>query len=156
MDAEKTPFTPKQERFCLEYMTDLNATQAAKRAGYSPRNAHRIASGLLKNPHIKARVQALQAGRAERVGLTQDWVIGKLRDVVERAMGGAPVLDKDGKPTGEWRFEGFMAIKALELIGKHLGMFLEAPDPEGRLPDKAAAHFRQLLALKDSNAPDPH
>lgn len=71
--------TAKQDRFCLEYVIDLNATQAAIRAGYSARTAYSIAEENLKKPAIKVRIQELQAEIAERNKLKADDVIQELR-----------------------------------------------------------------------------
>ena len=62
--------------------------------------------------------------------LTREWVIGRLMANVERAMQGTPVLDKWGEPTGAYRYEGSIANKALELLGKEIGMFKDAKRPE--------------------------
>ncbi|AFY95482.1 terminase small subunit [Chamaesiphon minutus] len=70
--------TPKQERFCQEYIIDLNATQAATRAGYSVKTANQQAARMLTNVNIQARIAQLQEQRQERTQLTQDEVIDEL------------------------------------------------------------------------------
>ncbi len=52
--------TPRQEKFCVEYLIDLNATQAAIRAGYSEKTAYSMGQRLLKNVEIKSRIKELQ------------------------------------------------------------------------------------------------
>jgi hypothetical protein len=69
-------------------------------------------------------------GEAAGVALTRKWVIEKLMANAERAMQGEPVLDKWGVPTGVYRYEGGVANKALELLGKGLGMFKNTKPPE--------------------------
>ena len=64
--------TPKQERFCQEYMIDLNATQAAIRAGYSEHTANEIGSQNLAKIQIKERIAELQGKAAERHAITLD------------------------------------------------------------------------------------
>jgi phage terminase small subunit len=64
--------TPKQERFCQEYLIDLNATQSAIRAGYSARSADVRGSENLRNPHIQSRIEELQEQRQERTQIKQD------------------------------------------------------------------------------------
>jgi phage terminase small subunit len=59
------------------------------------------------------------------VGLDRAWVLGQLRANAERAMQTTPVLDAKGQPTGEYRWDGSVANRALELLGKELGMFIE-------------------------------
>jgi phage terminase small subunit len=70
-----TKLTAKQDRFCSEYMVDLNATQAAIRAGYSKKTANRIGPENLSKPVIKDRVQTLMKGLQEATGITARRVI---------------------------------------------------------------------------------
>jgi phage terminase small subunit len=70
--------TPKQERFVEEYLIDLNATQAAIRAGYSQRTASSIGEENLRKPEISAAIQAAKAARTERTHITQDRVLQEL------------------------------------------------------------------------------
>ncbi len=70
-----------------------------------------------------ARMTALQT-EAKKTGLNKAWVLEQLRTNYERAMQAEPVI-REGQPTGEFRYEGSVANKALELIGKELGMFIE-------------------------------
>jgi len=72
--------TDKQERFCQEYIIDLNATQAAIRAGYSKNTAQEIGSENLSKPIIQARVSELKESRLERTTLTQDEVLEELKN----------------------------------------------------------------------------
>jgi phage terminase small subunit len=123
--VEPGKLTPKQELFVQEYLVDLNATQAAIRAGYSAKTAEQQASRLLSNVKISALVAQGKAEQLKRAGLTGDWVIRKLIKNVRRAMQLEQVLDSDGNPTGEYRYEGAVANKALELLGKHKGLFTD-------------------------------
>lgn len=75
--AEKK-LTPKQERFVAEYLVDLNGTQAAIRAGYSPKTAGWICQQLLTKTHIAEAVAASKAKRIERIEITQDRVLLEL------------------------------------------------------------------------------
>lgn len=117
--------TPKQERFVQEYLVDLNATQAAIRAGFSARTAKQQGSRLLTNVDVQAAITAKQANVAERNDLTVDFVLGGLKKNYARAMQEEPVYDRDGKPTGEFVYQGAVANRALELLGKHLKVFNE-------------------------------
>lgn len=67
----------KHERFCQEYLVDFNATQAAKRAGYSPRTAGSQAHDLLKKPEIQARLAELKVEIAARLQIDQDEVFNR-------------------------------------------------------------------------------
>ncbi len=67
--------TPKQQRFVTEYLVDLNATQAAIRAGYSEKTARSQGQRLLTNVDIAMAIEAGQAKRSERTEVTQDYVL---------------------------------------------------------------------------------
>lgn len=120
--------TDRQDRFCQEYIIDLNATQAAIRAGYSEKTARSTASNLLTKPNILARVKELKDERAEKLNLDAYWVLKRLKDVSDRSMQAEPVMQYDPQlgemvHTGEYEFDSNGANKATELIGKHIGMF---------------------------------
>ena len=70
--------TKKNEVFCEEYLIDLNATQAAIRAGYSVESAGSIGSELLKKPEIRARIETAMAERSKRTGINADRVLREL------------------------------------------------------------------------------
>lgn len=67
--------TPQQERFCQEYVTDLNGTQSAIRAGYSTRTANEQAGRLLSHVSVRSRIDELKAERATRTQITADRVL---------------------------------------------------------------------------------
>jgi phage terminase small subunit len=115
--------TDKQKRFVEDYLVDLNATQAAVRAGYSAKTAEQQAYQILQKTSVSEAIAAAQAARSERTELTQDWVLDRLREVTERCMQHEALLDHEGNPTGEYKFNASGANKSIELIGKHLGMF---------------------------------
>lgn len=122
--------TSKQRLFVKEYLVDLNATQAAIRAGYSKKTAGQIGEQNLKKLEIQqALTEAIQA-RAERVEITQDYVLSMLVKNIERAMQ-EEEIKIDGRGTGEFKYNGAVANKALELLGKHLGMFKERIEYSG-------------------------
>ena len=103
--------TPKQERFVQEYLVDLNATAAAKRAGYSERRASELGYQLLRKTTVQAAIQMAIQDRSQRTGVTQDYVIEKLKTIADKQASDAP--DSDLKYSSQ--------IKAIELLGKHLG-----------------------------------
>jgi len=120
----------KHELFCREYVVDYNGTQAAIRAGYSKKTAHVQASALLRNPKVLTRVRELQKEQTERLAISQDWVIHQLVDVVEKCLTPVEVMEwdyeaKEMRGTGTFNFDSKGATKALELIGKHLGMYTD-------------------------------
>jgi phage terminase small subunit len=73
--------TPNQQRFIDEYLVDLNATQAAIRAGYSEKTAEQQGSRLLRNAQVAEAVAAGKAARASETGITQDRVLTELQSL---------------------------------------------------------------------------
>lgn len=154
--------TPKQKAFCDEYLIDLNATQAAIRAGYSTSTAKDIGCENLAKPNIRAYIDKAIAERSKRTGINQDRVIRELaklafvnaNDVInmDEATLKDDVLEEDTAaiasvkvkyiPTKEG--EGVEReirltdkLKALELLGKHLGMFKDRLEISGLNEEKS-------------------
>jgi phage terminase small subunit len=96
-----TALTRKQARFVAEYLIDLNATQAAIRAGYSARNAGKIGPELLGKTRISSAIDEAHEARSQRTGVTADRVVAELakigfanmQDFMKAAPGGDPYLD---------------------------------------------------------------
>ena len=105
--------TEKQQRFVSEYLVDLNATQAAVRAGYSRKTAYSMGQRLLKKVEVQEAIRLAKQERLERTKITQDYVLEKLCEIAELPASDAP--DSDLKYTNK--------LRALELLGKHLGLF---------------------------------
>jgi len=128
--------TDKQEQFCQEYLIDLNATQAAIRAGYSEKTANEQGARLLANVSIQARLKELQDARQQRVQVDQDYVLKTILDTIERCKQAEPVMIKeDGEwvETGEYKFDANAVLKGAELLGKHLAMWTDKTKIEGEL-----------------------
>tara|TARA_R110000868_G_scaffold145660_2_gene365993 strand:- start:4199 stop:4672 length:474 start_codon:yes stop_codon:yes gene_type:complete len=115
--------THKQKRFVEQYLVDFNATKAAIRAGYSEKSAAKIGDNLKHEAGVIAAIKAGRAKQTKRSELDHDYVLDRLKTIAERCMQGEPVFDKKGVPTGEWVFLPAPATKALELLGKHVGMW---------------------------------
>ena len=137
--------TAKQQRFVDEYLIDLNATQAAIRAGYSEKTAFSIGTENLRKPLIQKAIQQRKQAREQRTEITQDRVIQELAaigfaratdyakivpgggadfvstDELTESQKAAVVSIKETQNGTEIRLAD--KLKALELIGKHLGMF---------------------------------
>lgn len=133
---KETTLTPQQELFCQEYIIDYNGTQAAKRAGYSDKTAAVQVSRLLKNAKVLSRVRAIQKERLEKLALTQESVLLNLLEVYDRCMQKKPVTEWDYetgeyKETGTYEFDAKGALRALELLGKHLAMFTQKVEHSG-------------------------
>ena len=135
----------KQTRFCEEYLIDLNATQAAIRAGYSPETAGAIGAENLKKPQIQKAIARAMADRSRRTGVNADRIVMELAKIA--FVNAADVIDADdatlktdaaaedlaavqsvkvksfGDDGVEREIKLADKIKALELLGRHLGMF---------------------------------
>lgn len=141
--------TPKQQRFVEEYLIDLNATQAAIRAGYSAATAMEQGYQLLQNSSVAEAITALKAKRSEKTGIDAAWLLTRLakeadadlNDIYDEEGGLKPIADwpiiwrqglvggiktieerdDDGKVTGIIREVKLSdRVKRLELIGKHV------------------------------------
>jgi phage terminase small subunit len=139
--------TDKQQRFVDEYLIDLNATQAAIRAGYSVKTARQIGEQNLSKLDIQSAISIQMAERSKRTGINQDRIVlelarlalVKMTDVVDRngciKTNASPddlaciesiKVKKSESETGsmeEREVKIASKVKALELLGKHLGMW---------------------------------
>ncbi len=157
--------TAKQQRFVDEYLKDLNATQAAIRAGYSKKSAASIGEENLRKPDIQAKVRSAAQERSQRTAITQDYVLTGILEVVERCRQAAPVLDRSGEqvmvetPAGDvapaFGFDAKNVLKGLELLGKHLNLFAEKDSLDLELKrlevEKRKAELRRLQEAGDES-----
>ena len=141
---------PRQQRFVEEYLVDLNATQAAVRAGYSAKTANEQGARLLANVSVQNAIRERQAARSARTEVTQDWVLrryamiagvdkrqffyddGSLKPVSEwteemaAAVGGFDAVESgggEGVPVVLKRLKFLDGKAALDSMARHLGMF---------------------------------
>lgn len=105
--------TPKQQAFVNEYLIDLNATQAAIRAGYSEKNAHKIGPELIGKTRIAEALREAQKERQERTFITQDRVIREIAENAFKPASDAPDSD----------FKHASKAKYLDMLCKHLGAY---------------------------------
>lgn len=148
--------TPKQQRFVEEYLVDLNATQAAIRAGYSEKTARDIGCENLAKPNITKSIQEARNKLSERTEITQDYVLTNIQKVVERCMQQEAVQAKDGSPLlvegpeGDlaclFEFKENGALKGLELLGKYLGMFKDKVEHSGKLEIQSLSDLMDELS----------
>lgn len=122
------PITPKQQLFVKEYLVDLNATQAAIRAGYSVKTAGSQAHDLLKKPEIQEFVSSCATSRAKSVEITAEYVLSTIKNTIERCAQAEPVFDREGVETGEYKFDSAAVLKGSELLGKYLKLFTDKVD----------------------------
>lgn len=126
----KAKLTAKQRRFVDEYLVDLNATQAAIRAGYSQKTAGSVGFENLRKPEIQKAVDEAKKNRAERTEITQDWVVKEMvsqykaanQRVVKTNTEGDPVVGEDGKIV-TMPIDQTNAVKVLDMLAKHTGAY---------------------------------
>ena len=150
--AKKAKLTEKQQRFVDEYLIDLNATQAAIRAGYSAKTADQQGSRMLANVKVQQAIAEAMAERSKRTGVNQDRVVlelakiafVKMTDIVNDEGEIRPDAtdddlaciesvkykrsDSDTGSSEEREVKIASKLKALELLGKHLGMWNDKLD----------------------------
>ncbi len=155
---------PKREAFCREYLLDLNGTQAAVRAGYSPRTANEQAARLLADVSVAARVAELKAARAERTETDADRVIAELKRIAfadrRRLFAWGPdgvrlipsdqldpadaaivteITETTTEGGGSIRLKTADKLGALTLLGRHLGLFADKLKLETDAPPDLSA-----------------
>ena len=142
----KSSLTPKQKRFCEEYLIDMNATQAAMRAGYSERTAYSMGQRLLKKVEVQEYIQKRMTSLEYRTGITQERVLneiaavafanitdyaqvvdGKIKltlteDLTDEQKKGLAVI-KEGKFGIE--VKTYDKLKALQMLGDYLSLFTD-------------------------------
>lgn len=187
--ARARRLTQKQRHFVQEYLVDLNATQAAIRAGYSERTAHVQGPRLLGNVRVQVAIQEALKKREQRTEITQDRVLTELakigfadirdyleykteKTVVAYGDDGEPIIDYrqiidviDSKNVdtsviqevsiskdGTFKFKLYDKQKALNDIGRHLGMFVDKTEVSG--PDGGPIQWVDLVRLAKSDESD--
>ena len=157
-----TKLTDKQKKFIDEYLVDLNATQAAIRAGYKEKAAYRTGAENLRKPQIQEEIQKRMEERQKRTEITQDMVLQELAAIAfARAtdyvsvMGGK-VQVKDTDQLSDSQIAAIAGIKetqngievklgskekTLELLGRHLGMWNDKLDVAGDMDMKILVDY---------------
>lgn len=150
--------TEREEKFCQEHLIDLSYGKAALRAGFSPGHAYNYATELMRKPDVRQRIEELKMQRQKRTNITQDKVVEKLwaiadldpkelyddqgsplplaqvKKTVRKAISGLKVnkIMAEGRVVGETIEVKFAdRLKALELLGRHLGMFKDKVEHSG-------------------------
>jgi len=135
--------TPKQERFCQEYIIDLNATQAAIRAGYSKNTANEIGAENLTKPSIVEHLQSLQKPIAEKALVDAEYVLRGLKNIADTMERNMISVDENGVETVN-PSAAQASARAHELLGKHLVLFTDKVINEHKVDD-----LEELAATKE-------
>ena len=131
MTEKKKKLTPKQQRFVSEYLKTGNATEAAKRAGYSEKTAFRIGAENLQKPAIARAIERAQDRRNDRLELEEDFELKKAIEIMRLCMEPNHVYGFDGKPMKDrdgnyvMQFDSKGANMALQTIAKIRGKFVQ-------------------------------
>ncbi|WP_312158899.1 terminase small subunit [Acinetobacter sp.] len=164
--------TDKQQRFVDEYLIDLNATQAAIRAGYSEKTAAAIGAENLIKPNIQEAIQVAQARRAERTQIDAEYVLRRLVEIDQ--MDVLDIMDDQMKirPVNEWpkvwrqyvvnlenlelsdgegcfkKIKWPDKVKNLELLGRHVsvGAFKDKVEHSGKLEIQSLSDLMDELS----------
>lgn len=116
MKALALALTPRQRAFCQEYVVDFNATASAIRAGYSLNYPDRQGAALMMNPGIKEYINHLTTSKEAKItAINPDYVIQKVTEIIS----------KEGTKDGD-------TLRALELLARHLGMFIDRTEITGK------------------------
>ncbi|MDI9801737.1 terminase small subunit [Citrobacter koseri] len=108
--------TDKQEMFCREYLIDLNATQAAIRAGYSVKTANRTASENMSKPDIQSRIAELKAQRNDLVGINATYVLNRLVEIDQMDVLDILTPTAELKPVSQWPKVWRTTLSGLDVV----------------------------------------
>jgi phage terminase small subunit len=138
----KGQLTPKERRFVEEYLVDRNQKAAAIRAGYSPKWAERQGHELMQRPRVRSAVEQEERDLQHRTKVTQEYVV----------QGFVEIFEASTKPEN---WDGANANRALENLGKHLGMFVKRVKVDGSLGlyDLSKASEEQLARIAAGEDP---
>lgn len=143
--------TPKQQAFVLEFLVDLNASQAAIRAGYARKGVNAASYSLMQRPHIAAAIKEAMEARNQRTKVDADYVLNRLTEIDQMDL--AAIHGDDGKllPIRQWpliwrqmvkevdmksgKVKFHDKLRALELLGKHVDVnaFRENVNHSGKI-----------------------
>lgn len=145
--------TKQQRCFADEYMSNgQNGTQAYFK-NYkvkTERTAEAAASRLLSKVKVAAYIKKRIDEHSENTGITAEWILSSLQKIVLRSMQAVAVLDSQGNPNGEYRYDSSGANRALELLGKNKKMWTDKVEHEGLDSLSEAIHQAQQRARDQS------
>ena len=169
--------TAKQDRFCREYVVDLNASGAARKAGYKARTARQQGQRLLTKVHVQQRIAELQAEVAHRLGIEAENVLQELarvgfsriddylefddngvtlkssKDLLPEQLSAISemreIIGQGGNKTLRLKLHDKLA--ALDKLGKHFGLFNESTTQEAGDSLFMMIHKMRLKAEAENN-----
>lgn len=126
-NVENFNLTPRERKFCEEYLRTGKKKEAAIYAGFKENSAANAATRMLKKEECLAYIRDIQRRAREELHIDDNWAVLRAIDVYNRCMSAVPVMEWDYKthqlePTGEYTFDSKGALKALELIKSLLGL----------------------------------
>ncbi len=176
---ENKSLTPKQKRFCEEYIVDLNATQAAIRAGYSSKAAEQQASRLLSNVKVQDYIKHIKKQRAEELKITQldilkelyNWAFSDITQTIGLSSEGVKSLPDDVKRLitkykktkrviGDEMIEEVVELqfvskeKAMEMIARHIGFYEKDNEQKQSQINLNQLDEKTLIQLWDARVKD--
>jgi len=152
--------TIQEEAYCRARAFGMTQAEAVSVMSGGKNTQNGTGSHWEKKPHVKARINELRHQITERAvekaSLDRAWVLSRLMKVADRCMQEEPVT-KNGEPTGEYKFDSAGANRALELLGKEMGMFVERKqiemNPLGQMSDedlmRMAAELAQQVGMAE-------
>lgn len=160
-DNDKIDLSEKQERFCNEYLVDLNASAAARRAGYKEGTAYAIGWENLRKPEIQRRIQQLRDEMAKGFNITKERIVEEYRRIAFFDIRTIHTVDGAIKPVNEFDDDAAAAVAGIEVYEERL----QSDDPDDqittgsvkkiKIADKRAA-LDSLCKVLGYNAPDKH
>lgn len=125
--------TAKQKMFCKEYLIDLNATQAAIRAGYSEKTAGVIGDENLKKPYISAEIQRLMNKRSDRLEISADSILKDIEETRDLCAEYMLIKNENGDVIGIDNTALQGRIKSNDQLGKHKKLFTDKVEHSGSI-----------------------
>lgn len=130
--------TPKQELFVREYTLDLNATQAAIRAGYSPDTAYSIGHENLNKPELRSAIDKALEERNQKIDYSAERILEELAKIA---------FDQGVKPNDR--------ISALNLLGRHRALFVDRSEVKHQHADLTDEQLEREIALLEGGEASP-
>lgn len=179
IELKPPKLSPQRLLFCTEYLIDLNGTQAAIRAGYSPKSAYNQANRLMSNDDVKRSINSLKQARAQRLRVDgdevlQNWVLLSRGNVADFLPNDHPLKgmtrdqlyalpecvtevssEKEGEGTTTVKIKLDDRLRASEMVAKHIGLF-EADNRQKKADVKMTeeeAQARIVAVLERMKAP---